>query len=150
MQRRGWQRVRAELKKAGIDRSRHPDQQRSASIPINVYYENNQPPKLTGYNASNQPDRALSRGLAQSGTILDALVAVGANQISGPNPGHSTIPTRRSTKRAPRRSPWAAPGPSFMRGRWGCASSRIVAVSESARQLCAAAGAADANGDDAR
>jgi uncharacterized protein YggE len=76
------ERVRAELKKAGIaDRD---IQTSTISLNPDYVYENNQPPKLTGYNASNQLTVRF-RDIAQSGTILDALVAVGANQINGPN-----------------------------------------------------------------
>lgn len=47
-------------------------------------YGENQPPVLTGYQASNQLSVTF-RDLARSGAILDALVAQGINQISGPD-----------------------------------------------------------------
>ncbi len=43
-----------------------------------------QPPAITGYQASNSVSVRF-RDVARSGTILDALVAQGANQIDGPN-----------------------------------------------------------------
>ena len=46
----------------------------------------NQPPQLIGYRASNEVNVRF-RDIADSGRILDALVAEGANQINGPNLG---------------------------------------------------------------
>ncbi len=46
-------------------------------------YDNNRPPVLTGYQASNAVALRI-RKLADTGRLLDALVAVGANQINGP------------------------------------------------------------------
>jgi uncharacterized protein len=46
-------------------------------------YAENQPPVVTGYQANNSVSIRF-RDVAKSGTILDALVAAGANQISGP------------------------------------------------------------------
>jgi uncharacterized protein YggE len=75
-------RVRAALKAAGIaDRD---IQTSNISLNPEYRYENNQPPKLAGYSASNQLTVRF-RDLANAGKILDALVAEGANQISGPN-----------------------------------------------------------------
>lgn len=58
----------------------------TASISLNPQYryENNQPPVLTGYQASNQVSVRF-RDIAKSGAILDTLVKQGANNISGPN-----------------------------------------------------------------
>lgn len=47
-------------------------------------YADNQPPVLTGYQATNQVSARL-RDLARAGGVLDALVAAGANQIDGPD-----------------------------------------------------------------
>jgi hypothetical protein len=76
------ERVRAALKRAGIA---DKDIQTS-SINLNPEYhnENNQPPRLTGYRATNTVNVKF-RDLKRTGSILDALVAEGANQISGPN-----------------------------------------------------------------
>ena len=76
------ERVRAALKRAGIaDRDIQ-----TSSINLNPEYRyvENQPPVLTGYRASNNVNVKF-RDLKRTGTILDALVAEGANQISGPN-----------------------------------------------------------------
>src|SRR5436190_3752464 len=74
--------VRAALKAAGIaDRD---IQTSNISLNPEYRYENNEPPQLTGYTASNQLTVRF-RDIAQSGKILDALVHEGANQISGPN-----------------------------------------------------------------
>lgn len=75
-------RVRAALKRAGIaDRD---VQTSSISLNPEYRYADNQPPQLTGYTASNQLTVRF-RDIRSSGAILDALVAQGANQISGPN-----------------------------------------------------------------
>ena len=76
------ERVRAALKRAGIaDRDIQ-----TSSINLNPEYRyvENQPPVLTGYRASNSVNVKF-RDLKRTGAILDALVAQGANQISGPN-----------------------------------------------------------------
>jgi uncharacterized protein YggE len=75
------ERVRAALKQAGIaDRDIQ-----TANINLNPEYRyvENQPPRLTGYSASNQLNIRF-RDIASTGDILDALVAQGANQINGP------------------------------------------------------------------
>ena len=75
-------RVRAELTKAGVaDRD---IQTSNISLNPDYIYESNKPPRLNGYNASNQLSVRF-RDIADSGRILDALVAAGANQINGPN-----------------------------------------------------------------
>ena len=75
------ERVRAALRRAGIaDR----DVQTSAiSLNPDYRYQDNQPPVLTGYQASNNVSIKF-RDIRNSGRILDALVAQGANQINGP------------------------------------------------------------------
>jgi uncharacterized protein YggE len=76
------ERVRAALKRAGIaDRDIQ-----TANINLNPEYRyvENQPPRLTGYSASNQLNVRF-RDIASTGDILDALVAEGANQINGPS-----------------------------------------------------------------
>jgi uncharacterized protein YggE len=47
-------------------------------------YADNQPPVITGYQASNSVSVKF-RDIARSGTILDTLVKQGANQIDGPS-----------------------------------------------------------------
>jgi uncharacterized protein YggE len=75
-------RVRQALAQAGIaDRG---VQTSSISLNPDYVYANNEPPKLNGYAASDQLTVRF-RDISNSGKILDALVAEGANQISGPN-----------------------------------------------------------------
>ena len=47
-------------------------------------YAENQPPAITGYQASNNVDLTV-RDLGKLGKVLDALVASGANQVNGPS-----------------------------------------------------------------
>ena len=74
--------VLAALKQAGVaDR----DMQTGAiSLNPEYRYPENQSPQLVGYTASNTLTIKF-RDIRSSGKILDALVAVGANQINGPN-----------------------------------------------------------------
>jgi uncharacterized protein YggE len=75
-------RVREALRQAGVaDRD---IQTSNISLNPEYTYVNNQPPKLNGYTASNQVSIRF-RDIANSGSILDALVKEGANQINGPN-----------------------------------------------------------------
>ena len=76
------ERVRAALKRAGIEDK--DIQTSSLSLNPEYQYDQNRPPRLTGYRASNTVNVKF-RDLKRTGTILDALVAEGANQISGPN-----------------------------------------------------------------
>ena len=72
----------AALKKAGVaDRD---IQTSSIGLQPQYKYAENQPPVITGYQASNQL-MIRFRDVKRAGTILDALVAAGANQINGPN-----------------------------------------------------------------
>ena len=76
------ERVRAALKRAGIaDRD---IQTSNISLNPEYRYDRDQPPRLTGYTASNQVNVRF-RDIASTGEILDALVAEGANQINGPS-----------------------------------------------------------------
>jgi uncharacterized protein YggE len=71
----------AALKRAGVaDRD---IQTQSISLQPQYRYGENQPPILTGYQASNRVAVRL-RDLAAAGGVIDALVAAGANQIDGP------------------------------------------------------------------
>jgi hypothetical protein len=76
------ERVREALKRAGIaDRD---IQTSNISLNPEYRYQENQPPQLTGYTASNTVNVRF-RDIRNTGRILDALVAQGANQINGPN-----------------------------------------------------------------
>jgi uncharacterized protein len=74
-------RVRSALKAAGVDD--RDIQTSNLSLNPDYRYDNNQPPKLIGYQASNTVTVRF-RDIANSGKIIDALVAEGANQINGP------------------------------------------------------------------
>lgn len=72
----------AALKRAGIaDRD---IQTAALNLAPQYRYADNQPPALTGYQASNRVTVRL-RDLAKAGGVIDALVAAGANQIDGPS-----------------------------------------------------------------
>jgi uncharacterized protein YggE len=74
-------RMIAALKRAGVaDRD---IQTSNVSLNPEYRYPDNQAPQLTGYSASNQLTIRF-RDIRNSGKILDALVAQGANQINGP------------------------------------------------------------------
>ena len=77
-------RVLAALKTAGVDGK---DVQTSGiNLNPQYRYEDNQPPRITGYQASNTVNVKL-REVAKMGKVLDALVASGANQVNGPSFG---------------------------------------------------------------
>lgn len=76
------ERVLAALKRAGVaDRD---VQTSSLNLNPEYRYAENQPPQLVGYSVSNQVSIRF-RDIRNSGRILDALVAEGANQINGPS-----------------------------------------------------------------
>ncbi|WP_380782251.1 SIMPL domain-containing protein [Sphingomonas sp. R86520] len=70
------------LKQAGVA----PRDIATSSVGLSPQYRyaDNQPPVITGYQATNTVSVRF-RDVAKSGTILDTLVAQGANQIDGPN-----------------------------------------------------------------
>jgi uncharacterized protein YggE len=72
----------AALRKAGVaDRDL---QTSSINLSPQYRYADNQPPVITGYQASNRVSVRF-RDIRKAGGILDALVAAGANQIDGPS-----------------------------------------------------------------
>jgi uncharacterized protein YggE len=71
----------AALKKAGV--AERDIQTSSISLSPQYKYGDNQPPTITGYQASNTVNVRL-RELGKAGAVLDALVKQGANQINGP------------------------------------------------------------------
>ena len=74
-------RVLAALKKAGVaDKDVSTS---SVNLSPQYRYIENEAPAIIGYQASNQVTVRF-RDIAKSGTILDALVKEGANQINGP------------------------------------------------------------------
>jgi len=74
--------VRAALKAAGV--AERDIQTSNISLNPQYRYAENQPPVITGYQASNNVSVKF-RDIAKSGAILDALVKQGANQLSGPD-----------------------------------------------------------------
>jgi len=74
-------RVLAALKRAGTED--RDIQTSNVNLNPEYRYVENQPPQLVGYTASNNVTVRF-RDIRNSGRILDALVAQGANQINGP------------------------------------------------------------------
>ena len=72
--------VLAALKKAGI--AERDVQTSNLNLNAQYAYEQNQPPKLTGYQASNQVTITV-RDLAKLGASVDATVNAGANTVNG-------------------------------------------------------------------
>lgn len=72
--------VLAAIRAAGVEAR---DIQTSAlSLSSQYAYDQNQPPRLTGYQASNQVTVRV-RALARVGAVLDSVVAAGVNQVNG-------------------------------------------------------------------
>jgi len=74
-------RVRAALRQAGI--AERDIQTSNISLQPEYRHAENMPPALTGYRAANEVSVRF-RNIADTGRILDALVAQGANSINGP------------------------------------------------------------------
>jgi uncharacterized protein len=74
--------VVAAIKRAGI--AERDIQTSGVNLNPQYRYAENQPPTITGYEARNTVNITV-RDIAELGEILDALVAVGANQINGPS-----------------------------------------------------------------
>lgn len=72
----------AALRKAGI--AERDIQTSALSLAPQYRYGENQPPVITGYQASNQVNVRF-HDIARAGAVLDALVSAGANQIAGPS-----------------------------------------------------------------
>jgi uncharacterized protein YggE len=120
-------RVREALRRAGIaDRD---IQTSNVSLNPDYVYTQNQPPKLSGYNASNQVTVRF-HDIASTGKILDALVAEGANQISGPNLSVEHPETALDEARAKAVAAGRARAELYARS-LGLRVARVVSVSES-------------------
>ena len=76
------EKVLAALKRAGVED--RDVQTSSVNLNAEYRYPENQSPQLVGYTASNNVTIRF-RDIRSSGKILDALVAQGSNQITGPN-----------------------------------------------------------------
>jgi hypothetical protein len=74
--------VMAAIKAAGI--AERDIQTAGISVHPQYRYEENRPPVITGYQASNTVNLKV-RDVAKLGKVLDALVASGANQVNGPS-----------------------------------------------------------------
>ena len=79
--RREWSEFLSALKRAGIEE--RDVQTSSINLNPEYRYQENRAPQLVGYTASNQVSIRF-RDIRNTGKILDALVAEGANQINGP------------------------------------------------------------------
>jgi uncharacterized protein YggE len=74
--------VVAAIKAAGI--AEKDVQTSGINLNPTYQYRDNQPPAITGYEASNTVSMTV-RDIPKLGKILDSLAAVGANQINGPS-----------------------------------------------------------------
>jgi uncharacterized protein len=74
--------VMASIKAAGI--AEKDIQTSGINVNPQYKYTDNQPPKITGYEASNTVSIKV-REIGKLGKVLDALVASGANQVNGPS-----------------------------------------------------------------
>jgi len=120
-------RVIAALKRAGVED--RDIQTSNLNLNPEYTYINNQPPKLNGYTASNQLSIRF-RDIANSGKILDALVAEGANQINGPSLTIDKPETALDEARARAVAAGRARADLYARS-LGLRVVRVVAVSES-------------------
>lgn len=75
-------RVSAAIRAAGV--AERDAQTAGVSVNPQYRYAENQPPAITGYQASNTVNLKV-RDVARLGKVLDALVASGANQVNGPS-----------------------------------------------------------------
>jgi len=73
--------VVAQIKASGV--AEKDIQTSGISIGPQYRYAENQPPTITGYQASNTVNLKV-RDISKLGKVLDALVAQGANQVNGP------------------------------------------------------------------
>ncbi|HEV2568431.1 SIMPL domain-containing protein [Sphingomonas sp.] len=124
-------RVIAALKRAGIaDRDI-----RTANISLSPQYRyaNNEPPVITGYQASNSVTVRF-RDIARSGAVLDALVATGANQINGPELGLDNPAAALDEARADAIAKARARAELYARAA-GLRVKRILSISESAFEM---------------
>lgn len=121
-------RVTAAIAEAGIDK--RDVQTSGVNLNPQYRYEENKPPVVTGYQASNTVSVTV-RDISRLGRILDALVATGANQINGPSfdvddkePAYDEA-RRAAVELAKRRAQMYA-------GTLGMQVRRIVSISEGA------------------
>ena len=89
-------RITAALKKAGV--ADKDVQTSNLNLSAQYDYVQNQPPKLRGYQASNQVT-VMVHDLARLGSAVDATVAAGANQVNGISFGLSDPTAAENTAR---------------------------------------------------
>jgi uncharacterized protein YggE len=121
------QRVLAALKRAGVED--RDVQTSSVNLNPEYRYPENQSPQLVGYTATNTVTIRF-RDIRNSGKILDALVAQGANQINGPNLTIDKPEAALDEARAKAMAAGRARAELYARG-LGMRVVRVVAVSES-------------------
>ncbi len=125
------ERVIAALKAAGVaDRD---IQTSNLNLSPEYRYQDNQPPQLVGYTASNQVNIRF-RDIRNSGRVLDVLVAQGANQINGPTLTLDQPETALDEARANAIAIGRARAQLYARS-LGMQVARIVSVSESGRHF---------------
>jgi uncharacterized protein YggE len=125
-------RVIAKLRELGVPR----DDIQTANFNLNAQWNHrpgSQPPVFAGYDVANQVNVKL-RDMAQIGTVLDALIAAGANSVDGPN---FMIENDRVPKAAARKAAFAG---ADVRGRElaalaGYRGVRLLEVSETFTNL---------------
>ena len=119
-------RIMAALKKAGI--ADKDVQTSNLSLSAQYDYVQNQPPKLRGYQASNQVT-VIVHDLARLGAAVDATVAAGANQVNGISFGLSDPTAAENAARETAVKALAAKA-SLYAGATGYRIARLVSLSE--------------------
>jgi uncharacterized protein YggE len=124
-------RVIAALKRAGVA----DKDLRTASISLQPQYRygENQPPVITGYQASNTVTVKF-RDIGKAGSVLDALVATGANQINGPDLGLDNPAAAMDEARLDAMAKARARADLYARAA-GLKVQRILSISENAAEM---------------
>jgi uncharacterized protein len=116
----------AALKRAGVADT--DIQSQSLNLQPQYRYNENQPPVLTGYQASNQITVRF-RDIVRAGAVIDALVKQGINQISGPTLTVDKPETMTDTARTQALAKTRARAELYAKAA-GMRVKRIVAISE--------------------
>jgi len=119
-------RVMAALKKAGI--AERDVQTSNLNLQAQYDYVQNEPPKLRGYQASNQVTIVV-RDLARLGQAVDATVASGANQVNGVSFGLAD-PTAAENQAREKAARALAAKAQLYAGATGYRVARLVSLSE--------------------
>jgi uncharacterized protein len=117
----------AALKRAGV--ADKDVQSLSLNLQPQYRYNNNEPPVLTGYQASNQITIRF-RDIARAGAVIDALVKQGINQINGPTLTIDKPETMTDTARTKALASARSRAELYAKAA-GMRVKRIVAISES-------------------